>query len=131
MAIPASVKGTVRIWPTFPIKFKDRYGGTVGNFVETPPPGFGDLDNLGAIRMAIDAFHRTAGISLAEANRRVAELLLEEADRLETQGTEAGLTREQREGIRKLGLDPERVVAMTDDTNYADWKKLKTAEGGK
>lgn len=52
-----------------------------------------------------------------------------------TSGTPSGaqsltLSQEQQDGIRKLGLDPERIAAMTDHTDFTEWKRLK-AQGGK
>ncbi len=39
------------------------------------------------------------------------------------------LTDEQRTGLKNMGLDPDRIAAMSDDTNYEDWKALKNRRG--
>lgn len=36
------------------------------------------------------------------------------------------LTQDEKERVRKLGLDPERVANMKDDTNFEEWKTLPT-----
>ena len=43
-------------------------------------------------------------------------------------GTAFTLTDEQKTGIRKLGLDPVRVAAMSDTTNLEQWKDLPRSQ---
>jgi len=41
------------------------------------------------------------------------------------------LTDAQRATLKDRGMDPDRVANITDETNFADWKRMKAEGGGK
>jgi len=40
------------------------------------------------------------------------------------------LSEEQKDGIRKLGLDPERISRLSDATDFEEWKRIKAQMSG-
>ena len=83
----------------------------------------GEKDRL--LRLAMKGALDAAGQSRLLA-------LMEERDVIHNAYVNTGsltLSEEQKDGIRKLGLNPERISLMSDDTDYEGWKKLKAETG--